>query len=88
MVAHTSPALNRLLDPLAECLTDESADRVARFTIDPGVQERLDELAAKSNAGTLTDAERAEYLDFVEAIDLVSLLQSKARNARDRRVSA
>lgn len=79
MVAPASPVLDRLLDPIADCLTAESADKIARLSVDPSVQRRLDELADKASAGTLSESERSEYTEFVEAIDLVAIIQAKAR---------
>ena len=79
MVAPASNALNRLLAPLADCLNAESADRIAHFQIDPVTQARINELADKSNRGELTESERSEYLEFVEAFDLVGILKGKAR---------
>jgi len=34
---------------------------------------------AVPNDGTLTPVEEAEYKDFVEAVDLISIMQAKAR---------
>ena len=79
MVAPTATPLQRMLDPLADCLTLESAERLLNYRVPPDVQSRIGELADKANAGTLTDAENVEYRDFVEAIDLVAILQAKAR---------
>jgi hypothetical protein len=45
----------------------------------PEVQGRIDELAEKSNEGKLTSEERAESEAYVDAIDVISLLQAKAR---------
>jgi hypothetical protein len=36
-------------------------------------------LPQKANEGTLTREEDAEYKDFVEAVDVISILQAKAR---------
>ena len=36
------------------------------------------ELRGQANEGTLTPAEDAEYKDFVEAVDLISIIQTKA----------
>ncbi len=52
----------------------------------PDVQSHIDELAEKCNEGQLTNAEKAEYRDIVEAIDFISILQAKAR-ARLARVA-
>ncbi len=71
--------LDRLLDPFAKCLTADVARRLADMRPDPATQARIDQLAAMANEGTLGPAEQAEYLGYVEAIDIVSILQAKAR---------
>lgn len=73
--------LYRLLDPLTECFTPEVAQRVVNLRPDPETQQRLYELAAKANEGDLTDEESTEYRAYVEAIDLIGILQAKARVA-------
>lgn len=73
------PVLERFLDPLARCLTPEVASRIVNLRLDPQLQSRLDELAPKANAGELSPAELAEYEEYVEGIDLVAILQAKAR---------
>jgi len=71
--------LDRLLDPFAKCLTPDVARRFVELRADPETQARIDELAAKANEGNLSPAERIEYEGYVEAIDVVSVLQAKAR---------
>jgi len=46
---------------------------------DSEVEARIGKLRRKANDGTLTPAEDAEYKDFVEAIDLISIMQANAR---------
>ena len=36
-------------------------------------------LRGKANQGTMTAEEEAEYREFVEAVDVISILQAKAR---------
>jgi hypothetical protein len=36
-------------------------------------------LRRNANEGTLTSAEDAEYKDFIEAVDVASIMQAKAR---------
>jgi len=80
MSAPTVPSpLQRLLDPITECLTRESAERILNFRADDATQARIDELADKANNGELTDDERTEYSQFVDAIDLIAILQANAR---------
>jgi hypothetical protein len=71
--------LDRLLDPVAECLTPEVARALVNLRAQPDVQARIDELAEKCNEGELNPDERAEYQAVVDAIDLISILQTKAR---------
>lgn len=71
--------LDRLLDPVAACLTTDVARRIAGLRADAATQARLDELADKSAEGALNVAEQEEYAAHVEALDVVALLQAKAR---------
>ena len=70
---------DRLLEPVARCFTPEVAKRIAELRADPSTQARIDELSAKCREGVLTEAERREYGAYVEAIDLIGILQAKAR---------
>jgi hypothetical protein len=78
--------LDRLLDPVAQCLTTDVARRLVAIRPDSTTQARIDELAAKANEGTLSASEQAEYQRFVEAIDIVSILQAKARKLLGARI--
>jgi hypothetical protein len=76
---HSSQILDRLLDPVAECLTPEVARSLVNLRARPDVQAWIDELAEKSSEGELNAEERAEYRAVVDAVDLISILQAKAR---------
>ena len=78
-VALHSEVLDRLLDPVAACLTTEVARKIVNLRADPATQARLDELADKAAEGALNGVEREEYAAYVEALDVVGLLQAKAR---------
>lgn len=71
--------LDRILDPVAECFTPEVARRLAELRADPQTQDRLDDLAAKANEGRLTPEEETAYRQAIDAIDLLAILQAKAR---------
>jgi hypothetical protein len=45
----------------------------------PRDQARIDELADKCNEGALTEAERDEYDDYLQAIRLIGIARRKAR---------
>jgi hypothetical protein len=71
--------LDRLLEPLAGCLTPEVAAKVADLRADDAVQDRIDYLAERSNEGLLTAEEREEYAGYLHAIEVITVLQAKAR---------
>jgi hypothetical protein len=79
MLPSLQTPLAQLLDPVAKCLTPAVARQLVELRPEPTTQARIDELAAKANEGTLSPAERIEYEKYVEAIDVVSILQAKAR---------
>jgi len=73
-------SLARLLDPITDCFTPEVAQKVAEIKADPDVQRRIDELAEKANEGQLSDDEAAEYDAYIAAMDVVAVIQAKARS--------
>ncbi len=75
----TTLGLAKLLDPVAECFTLEVAQRVAELGADPDVQLRIDDLAEKCNQGTITPEEMAVYDAYIQAMDVLAVLQKKAR---------
>ena len=79
-------ALDNLLEPLSRCLDAESARRLMDFRIDPAVEARVAELAARANEGTLDDDERAEYEAIINAADVISILKLKARRRLDSNI--
>ncbi|MCX6602172.1 MAG: hypothetical protein NTV52_01075 [Acidobacteria bacterium] len=79
--------LDRLLDPLTDTLTPESATALLALRVDAELETRIDELRRKANEGSLTPAEDAEYKDVIEAVDVVSILQAKARRSLSQQVA-
>ena len=67
--------------------TPESASALLDLRVDAQLQARIEELRQKANEGTLTSAEDAEYKDFVEAVDVVSIMQAKARRFLSRQAA-
>jgi hypothetical protein len=78
-IDHATAGLAKILDPVAQCFTPEVAKRVAELRADPAVQARIEELADKCNEGTITSEEMAEYDAYIQAMDVVAVLQKKAR---------
>lgn len=71
--------LDQLLDPVGRLLTPEVARKLVHHRFDPKAQDQIDQLARKCNEGRLTDDERREYETYVQTIDLLAILQAKAR---------
>jgi hypothetical protein len=74
-----------LLEPLAGCLSPDVAAKVADLRADEAVQDRVDYLAERANEGLLTAEEREEYAGYLHAIDVIAILQAKARSLLGRR---
>ncbi len=75
----TSPELDRLISPLGDCLTPESARRVLALKADRKLQARAGDLAARHSEGRLSPEEEAEYASYVSFSTFVAILKSKAR---------
>ena len=71
--------LDRLLEPLAASLSPDVAARIADLRADEAMQSRIDYLAERANEGLLTPEERDEYAGYLHAIDVIAVLQAKAR---------
>jgi hypothetical protein len=74
----TTP-LDRLLTPWASSLSLDAARQLIDIPIDPTTEARIHELAEKANEGELTPDERDEYEQFIDGMDLIAILQIKAR---------
>lgn len=67
------------MDPVGRSLTREAAQELVELRLDKQDRRYLERMAEKSTAGKLSDEERREYQSYVTALNLVSILQSKAR---------
>jgi hypothetical protein len=79
MATVVTPPLDRILEPVGRALNAEAARNLVELRLDAKTQSHLDRLASKCNEGKLTANERSEYESYVLAIDLVAILQAKAR---------
>lgn len=73
-------ALDELMQSVADCFTPEVATRIVNLRADPKTQAHLDDLADRNTAGKLSEAEQREYETLVKAIDIITILQAKARS--------
>lgn len=75
----TAGYLDRFFEPMTEAFTPELARMIIEYRADPELQAQIELLRKKANEGTLTPEEDAEYKEFVEAVDIISMIQAKAR---------
>jgi hypothetical protein len=80
----STAVLSELLEPVGQMMPVDFARELASLRASPEVQAKIDELADRSNEGKLTAEEQAEYLAYVDAIDVISILQAKARSVIPR----
>ncbi len=79
MTTPETAAFDRGIRPLIQMVLLDKADAVLSFRPEPGLQDRIEELAAKSTEGKLTTEERAEYGGYVRANKFIAILQKQAR---------
>jgi hypothetical protein len=72
-------AFERGVRPLAEIVFPEMSQAVLGFRPTPELQARIEELAAKSTEGELSEAERSEYEGYIRANKFVAILKRLAR---------
>ncbi len=87
MVAGHPSYIAKLFEPILREMTPEMARIIVNARTDSSVVERVEYLRAQANEGLLTDEERAEYVDYVEAVDMLAILQAKARDELARQAS-
>ena len=68
----------RLIEAQRE-LSPEVAEYLLSIGFGEGDRERMEQLAELSEAGTLTDEERAEFDSYLHVGNLLAVMQSKAR---------
>ena len=71
--------LDRFLEPVTDAFTPELARVLVDLRADESLQAEIEVLREKANQATLSADEELAYKDFVEAVDVISILQSKAR---------
>ncbi|MEI6538346.1 MAG: hypothetical protein WCO86_02315 [Planctomycetota bacterium] len=70
--------LDRMLQPVTDAMSPEFASKLVSLRADDELLSHIEVLRSKANQGTMTAEEEAEYRDFVEAVDVISVLQAKA----------
>jgi len=75
---------SRVIDPSNPTLTPDAARAVLQLAFLERDHQRMAELAAKSNEGTLAEDERRELEGYVFVGDVLAMLKSKARASLQR----
>jgi hypothetical protein len=75
----TVAVLEDILEPVMNAFSRDVAQALVNIRAGEAAQARMADLAEKCNEGILTPAEQAEYESYVHAVDMVSVLQAKAR---------
>jgi hypothetical protein len=75
----TIAVLDKMLEPVANAFSRDVAQALVNIRAGEAVQARIADLAVKCNEGLLTATEEAEYESYVQAADMISVLQAKAR---------
>jgi hypothetical protein len=75
----TIAVLDKMLEPVTKALSQEVAQALVNIRAGEAVQARIANLAEKCNEGLLSPAEQGEYESYVQAVDMISVLQVKAR---------
>lgn len=78
-MATATDYLSSYLEPIAEELTPQQAQKILAIKPTPKLLARVEELGDKANDGVLTAEERAEYEYYVDVDDVIGLLKAKAR---------
>jgi len=72
-------AYHRATASMFAILTPEQLQRLADLQADETLAQRLEYLSQRANEGELTDAETSEYEGYIEANNLLAVIQSEAR---------
>jgi hypothetical protein len=76
---YDTTAFDRGVNAVLRLFSVDQAQRVVQYQGDEVLRREIDQLAAKSDEGTLTPAERARYEGYVRANKFVAVLQTQAR---------
>lgn len=73
------PAFHRGTAVIFSLLSSEQTRQLAELQGDPAISERLETLAERATEGDLSAADQAKYEAYIEANNLLAVLQAEAR---------
>ena len=71
--------MDEMLDLAAGCFDVSTLNALAKLRLNPKMQARVKRLAGKANEDELTRREREEYQSYIQASELLALIQLRAR---------
>ncbi len=77
--AHSQQAFHRGTAPIFAILSKEQMRYLTQLEADASLADRIDQLASKCNEGDLTTEEQEEYEAYIEANNLLAVLQAEAQ---------
>ena len=83
----TTSFLDRMLQPVTDAMPVEFARKLVSLRADDDLMAQIEPLREKASCGSLSVDEESEYKEFVEAVDVISILQAKARKVLAAHVS-
>ena len=83
-MATATDFLSSYIEPLADELTPQQARTILGVKPSDDLIGKVQTLADKASAGTLSVEERAEYEYYIDIDDVIGLLKAKARNILGR----
>ena len=72
-------AFHRGTAPIFTILSTDQVRQLAHLAVESSLADRVEELAGKSNEGRMTPDERAEYEEYIQANNLMAILQAEAK---------
>jgi hypothetical protein len=78
-MATATDFLSTYIEPLVEDLTPQQARKILSIKPTERLLARVELLAERANAGSLTEQERAEYEHYIDVDDVIGILKAKAR---------
>ena len=72
-------AFHRGTAPIFDILSRDQVQHLSDLYVDDSLTDRIDELASKANEGELSAEERDEYEAYLEANNLIAILQAEAQ---------
>jgi hypothetical protein len=80
--------LSRLIRPERHDLSAAAARAILKIDFEPSDRERMNDLAEKARAGTLTPQEKAAIDNYERVGHLLDLMHAKARQSLSKRGGA